>query len=124
MVMEKAIPEWKIVKEEILKSYYNAVDQFADYNRGRERGHNNLTSMLNTKKHIMETYLKLRMKIMKEKVPKNYKYMLVLDKHFNGENKLSDKTWIKCLFLLGEFIEWLGISKVEKFEFEEDEAMA
>lgn len=127
MPEERAIPEWKIVKEEILKSYYNAGDKLAEWQRSRERGGSSPANFADFKKYVIEIYLKVRMKIKNRKYRKDdrkkYMTLMELDECFNGKS-VNDGRWVEYFFLLGEFIELIGITKIELKEYDEDEAMA
>jgi len=128
-MQEKAIPEWRIVKEEILRSFYAAGDSLSYYQRGVEKGRHGLAYFLDFKRNVMATFFKTRMKIAKIKEKdrdgKRYREILKLDGHItDNSNGLTDKDWIRIFFLLGEFIEWIGISKIEIKEYDEDESMA
>lgn len=119
---EKAVPEWWIVKREILWSCYEATKCLAMYKRGRERGSLDIVSLIDFKKYVTELYLKLRTKI--DKNDKTYGSLHKLDRYIMYGDKVQVPEWIKYFFLLQDFLEdRLGITKIERKRLPPDRAI-
>lgn len=114
---EKAFADWFIVKREILWSYYEAAKALAMIIRSRERGAMNTSYDVEFKKFVCELYLKLRPKIKTDK-----KYELI-DNYILYQKKMTFKEWYDTYCDLQQFVEDIGITKIERRQLAPEECV-
>lgn len=114
---ERAFADWFIVKREILWSYYEAAKNLAIIIRCKERGSTSSSAELEFKKYVCELYIKLRPKL------KNDKKYKALDNYIMEGKKLSFKEWYSIYCDLQQFVEDIGITKIERKQLAPEECV-
>lgn len=110
---ERALPEWFIVKREILLSYYQAAECLSKYIRNRERNMEDMTALIEFKRFVCELYLKVRTKIKGNKANKKYR-QLDTYLHSGANQKIPLDMWVEWYYNLQDVVERLGITKIER----------
>jgi hypothetical protein len=123
---KRALPEYQLVKREILISSYRAADHLALFIQAR-RQHKRLmarTHLAEFQRYVIEVYSKIKQKIERFcTVKKHAKYLDIIDK-LNGvvleDEELTIREWIETYYLIIDFNEVvLKITDVEGFSLQD-----
>lgn len=102
---EKILPEYRIVKWEVVESFIDASNNLALFFRYRQMGKTNLKVFSDFKKYVLELYFKTP----ESNIPQINEYIL-------DNKEMTNNEWINHFFALKKLLYDLGITnlKVDK----------
>lgn len=113
IIEDKAIPEWFIVKREILWSMYQAINEIRRVHKSKILGGRNRAAEANFESWTIDLYQKIRAEV-KKKNKKEYNVLLGLDEIINNGSTIGYEQSLKCFRIIQKFVfRVMGITDIK-----------
>jgi hypothetical protein len=112
---EAALPEYFIVKREILWDFYKVIEYISKYHKAKINRRNDTASLTMFKEHLLSLWWKVRVKMFAFKKYKDNPILLSFDKKIQKVSNLKVEECLEVFAIVEDFLENdLKITKIER----------